>query len=114
MNARNIVEAILLAGTVASCWIGVFGMLRMREPTRALHYLTLPACFGSMLLVLAVFVHTGFSRYAWKTVIICLILLTVNSVVTYATARAFRSREKGRWKLLPGDGAEFVPPDCES
>jgi len=109
VNPHNFVEAILLAGAVASCWIGVFGMLRMREPAQALYYLSLPACTGSTLLVLAVFVHSGSSLAAWETLFICFILLAINSVVTYATARAFRIREKGYWKLLPGDGAEFVP-----
>jgi multisubunit Na+/H+ antiporter MnhG subunit len=109
VTPHNLLEAILLAGIVASCWIGVIGMLRMRVPMQALDYLSLPACSGSILLVAAVFVHTGSSSAAWKTVAICLVLLAINSIVIHATARALRSRESGYWKLLPGDGAEFVP-----
>jgi len=115
VNAHEMFEAILLAGIVASCWIGVFGMLRMRNPTEALHYLSLPASFGSTLLVIAVFVHTGSSLAAWMTLFICFVLLSINSVVTYATARAFRTREKGYWRLLAStDGAEFVPHERNS
>jgi multisubunit Na+/H+ antiporter MnhG subunit len=109
VTPHNFLEAVLLAGIVASCWIGVIGMLRMRVPMQALDYLSVPACVGSLLLVAAVFVHTGSSSAAWKTVLICLLLLGVNSIVTHATARALRSRESGYWKLLPDDGAEFVP-----
>ncbi len=109
MTRHNFFEAFLLAGVVACCWIGVVGMLRKRVPMQALDYLSLPACSGSILLVAAVFMHTGSSSAAWKTVAICLVLLAINSIVTHATARALRSRERGYWKLLPNDGAEFVP-----
>ena len=111
MTRHNFFEAFLLASVVASCWIGVVGMLRKRVPMQALDYLSLPACSGSLFLVAAVFVHTGSSSAAWKTVAICLVLLAINSIVTHATARALRSREMGYWKLLPNDGAEFVPTD---
>jgi hypothetical protein len=35
-------------------------------------------------------------------------LLAVNSVVTHATARAFRTREIGHWQPRDGDNIEFV------
>ena len=109
MNAKGIVEAVLLSGVVLSCWLGVLGMLRMREPMQALHYLSLPACIGSVLLTIAVFLETGNSNTAWKTLLICVLLLAVNSVVTHAIARAFRTRELGHWEPRPGDPVEFVP-----
>ncbi len=109
MTAKATVEAPLLGGVVLSCWLGVLGMLRMREPMQALHYLSLPACLGSVLLTIAVFVETGNSNTAWKTLLICLSLLAVNSVVTHATARAFRTRQLGHWEPRPGDPVEIVP-----
>lgn len=109
MTHRAALEAALLSGVVVSCWAGSVGMLRMREPMQALHFLSLPAAGGSVLLVLAVFLETGSSQAAWKTLLICLILLAINSVVTHATARAFRTRDKGGWEPHPGDGSEFVP-----
>ena len=108
MTARTAVEAVLLGGVVLSCWLGVLGMLRMREPMQALHYLSLPACLGSILLTVAVFVETGNSNTAWKTLLICFALLAVNSVVTHATARAFRTRQLGHWEPRPGDPVEIV------
>ena len=108
MNAKSLIEAILLAGVVLFCWLGVLGMLRMREPMQALHYLSLPACLGSIFLTVAVFVETGSSNTAWKTLLICVLLLAVNSVVTHAIARAFRTRELGHWEPRPGDPVEFV------
>jgi multicomponent Na+:H+ antiporter subunit G len=109
MSHRDVAEIILLSLVVLSCWFGAVGMWRMREPMQALHYLSFPACVGSSVLVLSVFVQTGSSQAAWKTLLICLVLLASNSVVTHATARAFRTRQLGHWEPRPGDPAEFVP-----
>jgi multisubunit Na+/H+ antiporter MnhG subunit len=99
---------VLLVFVMIFCWLGVLGMWRMREPMQALHYLSLPACGATVALTAAVFFQTGNSQAGWKTLLICLILLVINSVVTHATARAFRSRELGHWQPLPGDPVEFV------
>ena len=104
-----IFEGILLAGLVLSCWAGVIGMLRMREPMQALHYLGIPACFGSVLLAIAVFLSAGNSSVAWKTLLLTGELLAANAVVTHAIARAFRTRELGHWEPRPGDPVEYVP-----
>ena len=114
MPPKAIVEAVLLAGVVLSAWLGVIGMVRMREPMQALHYLSLPACLGSVLLTVAVFVETGSSNTAWKTLLICILLLAVNSVVTHAIARAFRTRQLGHWEPRPGDPVEFVPKHSDT
>ena len=108
MSAHHpIAESILLAFVVLASWLGVLGMLRMREPTQALHYLSLPAV-GAILLTVAVFIETGASEASWKTLAICFMLLAVNSVVTHATARAFRHRQFGHWEPRDGDPIEFV------
>lgn len=118
MSAHSIAVDVLLGVTVLACWTGVAGMLRMREPVQALHYLTLPATVGVFAVTVAVFVETGFSSTAWKVLLIALILLAINSVVTHATARAFRTRERGHWEPRDGDPIEFVPsthhPEKES
>jgi len=109
VTAHNIVITVLLSLVVLSCWIGSVGMWRMREPMQALHYLSLPACLGSVFLAAAVFVQTGSSQASWKTVIIVCILLAINSVVTHATARAFRTRDLGHWQPRPEDNIERIP-----
>lgn len=108
MNVHHpITESILLAIVVLCAWLGVIGVLRMREPTQALHYLSLPA-IGGIALTIAVFVETGSSQASWKMLAICFMLLAVNSVVTHATARTFRTREIGHWEPRDGDPIEFV------
>jgi multisubunit Na+/H+ antiporter MnhG subunit len=99
---------VLLVLVMIFCWLGVLGMWRMREPMQALHYLSVPTCGATVVLTAAVFSQTGNSQAGWKTFLICLVLLGINSVVTHATAQAFRSRKLGHWQPLPGDPLEFV------
>lgn len=108
MTIRAVTEGVLLGAVVLLCWLGVLGMWRMKEPMQALHYLSLPSTAGAILLTVAVFVAQGFGQAAWKVFLIAVILLWTNSVVTHATARAFRSRELGHWEPLDGDPIEKV------
>ncbi|GAC1358335.1 MAG: hypothetical protein NVSMB3_05340 [Acidobacteriaceae bacterium] len=110
MTLHAVLLDTLLGVTVLSTWIGVAGMLRMREPMQALHYLSLPGTIGVLALAAAVFVESGASSQAWKTLLIAVILLGFNSVVTHATARAFRTRQLGHWQPRDGDPIEFVAP----
>jgi monovalent cation/proton antiporter MnhG/PhaG subunit len=108
MTTRTIIEGILLGAVVLFCWLGVLGMWRMKEPMQALHYLSLPATAGAILLTIAVFIAQGAGQAAWKVALITIILMVTNSVVTHATARAFRARELGHWEPLDGDPIEMV------
>lgn len=100
---------ILLFVVVASCWIGVVGMLRMRHPIQALHYVSVPATIGSAAFTIALFLDQGFGSASMKGLLVTIVLLAINSVVAHATARAFRTRELGHWEPQEGDPIEFVP-----
>lgn len=102
-EAHRIVIDGLLAVTGASCWIGVLGMLRMRDPYQALHYLGVPSIVGISALTIAIFAETGWSQASWQSVVILGIFVTSNAVGTHAAARAFRAREKGHWEPDPRD-----------
>ncbi len=114
MSASSIIEAVMLVMVAVSCWLGVLGMWRMREPTQALHYLSLPATVGAFALTAAVFLKNGSNQASWKTLFITFILLGINSVVTHASARAFRARELGHWRPREGDPIEFVEDSSET
>ncbi len=113
MSAHQIAIAVLLSIVVLSCWLGVIGMWRMREPTQALHYLSVPTTAGVGALTVAVLVETGAGQAFAKTLFIGAILLAINSVVTHATARAFRVREIGHWQPRDGDSVEFLSTQGE-
>ena len=109
MSVHAIAIDALLGVAVLACWLGVIGMLRMHHATQALHYLALPATIGMAATTIAVFLKSGFGAAGLKTLLIALVLLGVNSVVTHASARAFRTRALGHWEPLDGDEIEFVP-----
>lgn len=109
----HVTEVVLLAGVVLLCWLGVLGMWRMKEPVQALHYLSLPATAGAILLTIATLLSQGIAQSFWKVLLIATILLATNSVVTHATARAFRARELGHWEPRDGDPMEMVREEKE-
>jgi monovalent cation/proton antiporter MnhG/PhaG subunit len=100
-------EVVLLGGVVVFCWLGVIGMWRMRQPMQALHYLSLPATGGSVLLTIAVLISQGLGQPFCKVLLITGVLFAMNSVVTHATARAFRARQLGHWEPREGDPMEM-------
>ena len=108
MSNHPLVLVVLLAVAATACWVGVLGMWRMREPTQALHYLSLPAAIGSVALTVAVFLQTGFGQATAKCIAITFVLLGINSVVTHASARAFRVRKLGHWEPREEDDLEEV------
>jgi multisubunit Na+/H+ antiporter MnhG subunit len=108
MSGHTIAEIALLSLVVLSCWLGVIGMWVMRQPIQALHYLALPASVGMTALIVAVWLVEGNTQASWKTLLIGLMLLGINSVVAHATARAFRARELGHWEPQDGDPMEQV------
>lgn len=102
------VVSALLGVTAVICWLGVLGMWRMRKPTQALQYVSLPAAVASVTLTVAVACQSGASPATAKCVAIGAILIAINSIVTHATARAFRGRELGHWEPQVGDDVEFL------
>lgn len=100
--------------TAAVCWLGVIGMWSMREPIQALQYMSLPAATASIALSIAVAVQTGASQATAKCVAITVILIGINSIVTHATARAFRARNLGHWEPRPGEDVEFLRPETKA
>lgn len=95
MTVQDIAVEILLGITVLCCWIGVLGMWRMPEPMQALHYLAVPGSVGGVAMAAAVLVQAGVKQTGLKALLIAAVLLSINSVVSHATARAFRLRRAG-------------------
>jgi monovalent cation/proton antiporter MnhG/PhaG subunit len=108
MTIQSAFEGGFLTLVVLLCWLGVLGMWRMKKPVQSLHYLSLPATSGAILLTIAVLISQGLGQAFWKVLLIALILLASNSIVNHATARAFRARELGHWEPLDGDAMEVV------
>lgn len=108
MSPRPTVIEALLGVVVLACWLGVVGMLRMRRPLQAMHYLTLPATAGMLALLIAMHFDNNSSPLTFQTALGAFILLAANSVVTHATGRAFRAGDFGHWEPRVGDPIEWV------
>lgn len=97
------------AGIALICsWL----MLRMRDEYQMMHFISPPASVSAILITIAIFVQRGARPESFKAVFITLILLLMNSVVTHATARAFRIRDvRGHWKPRDGEQVPVLPAD---
>jgi multisubunit Na+/H+ antiporter MnhG subunit len=80
----------------------------MREPVQGIHYLGMPATLGAVAVSIAVLLQTGPGSTFFKTLFLALLMVSINSVVGHATARAFRTRELGHWEPRAGDPMESV------
>ncbi len=108
----NLVIAILVYVAVAVALLSAWLMLRMRDEYQMMHFLAPPASVSVILLTVAIFLHQGLKPESFKAVFIIVVLLMMNTVVTHATARAFRIREsRPDWKPAPGEEVPLRPSD---
>jgi monovalent cation/proton antiporter MnhG/PhaG subunit len=89
------VDALLFAGVVVllSCALGV---LVMGSAYDRLHYAS-AAGWGALLVALAILVRESWSLIANKALLTAVILVVGGPVLSHATARAGRIRERGSW-----------------
>jgi multisubunit Na+/H+ antiporter MnhG subunit len=109
MSAHGLILDVLLSLVVLSCWMGAFGMVRMRTPLQSLQYVTLTIGAAMVLLAAAVLFDVGVNSNTVKVGLMAAVMLAINPVVTHASARAFRVRQLGHWEPRDGDPIEFVP-----
>jgi multisubunit Na+/H+ antiporter MnhG subunit len=112
---KTIFIEVLVWAAVGSTVFFAWGMLRMRDAYQQIHYLSPPAAFAVPLLVIAIALQQGVKPETFKSLFIVLVLLAMNSIVSHATARAFRIREMSDWNPAAGQevpvsaGDEIVP-----
>jgi monovalent cation/proton antiporter MnhG/PhaG subunit len=73
--------------------VAVLGVVAMADTYDRLHYVSL-ASFGGVALGAAIFVAEGPSMIAVKAGLTVLVLMSTAPVLTHATARAVRDRER--------------------
>lgn len=91
-----LVDVLLALGTVIAC-VSVLGMLVMRDPYQRLQYLAPASTLSPICFSVALIVESGWHQAAIKAILITVVLLSMNAVLTHATARAFRIKQQGRW-----------------
>ena len=97
-----VIEVLVYAAltlALAASWL----MLRMRDEYQMLHFLSPPASLSAIFITVAIFLQQGRKPESFKALFIVGILLMINSVVTHATARAFRLRKIENWRPREGE-----------
>jgi multisubunit Na+/H+ antiporter MnhG subunit len=105
------IEILVYAATaiaLLSSWL----MLRMKDEYQMMHFMAPPASLSAILITVAIFLQQGRKQESFKAIVITIVLLTMNSVVTHATARAFRIREvREQWRPRKGEEVPLKPTD---
>lgn len=105
------IEVLVYAATaiaLLSAWL----MLRMRDEYQMMHFMSPPASVSVILITIAIFLQEGRKPESFKAVFITLVLIMMNSVITHATARAFRIRKlRQEWQPAEGESVPVLPGD---
>ena len=99
--------SVATALAVLSAWL----MLRMKDEYQMMHFMTPPASLSVALITVAIFLQQGCKPESFKALFLVVVLLLMNTVVTHATARAFRIRATHDWRTLPGEEFPERPGD---
>lgn len=98
--ARLVAVAVLLGVTAVLTLISAVGVLVMRDPLQRLHFMAPPAT--SAFLVVAALAIDGAPAELWiKAIIVAILLMSINGVLTHATARAVYVHDRGHWPPSP-------------
>jgi multicomponent Na+:H+ antiporter subunit G len=92
----DIVVAALLVVGVAAVLTGVVGVVAGANVYDRLHFTGPASIFGPLALALGVVLDEGpFSQAGLKSMLVALLLLSLNPILVHATARAAFVRERG-------------------
>ena len=97
MSLRHILTDVFLWTGVALILIACLGVVVMRSAYDRLHFSS-PAILGVLCVAIAVLIKESFSLVADKALLIALLMIAASPLVTMATARATRVRERGDWR----------------
>jgi multicomponent Na+:H+ antiporter subunit G len=104
--AREIIVCVLLASAVGTVLASAVGILVMRDVYQKLHYVTPAAIVAPLLVGLAVLVQSGFTENSAQTWLALVFVMIGGPVLSHATIRAARIRDKGDWRAHPGQPSQ--------
>jgi multisubunit Na+/H+ antiporter MnhG subunit len=108
----TVVLEVLVYAAVAIALMSAWLMLRMKDEYQMMHFMSAPASISTILITAAIFLQDGAKPESFKALFIIFVLLVMNSVVTHATARAFRIREtRADWRPGEGESVPVLPSD---
>lgn len=108
MSVHDVVVAVLLGLAVVLVLVCALGVMVMRDPLQRLHYVAPPATLSAVLITVAVVLDQSQKQAWFKTLLVTVVLCLMNAVVTHATARAVRIRDRGHWRASPDERIPIV------
>ena len=103
---------ILVWVSVTIALLSAWLMLRMRDEFQMMHFMAAPASISAILITVAIFIQQGLKPESFKAAFVTVVLVMMNTIVTHATARAFRIREcRPDWQDGPGRQVPLRPSD---
>ena len=107
MSWRLVTGTVLLIAGCALEGLAVLGLVVMRDVYDRLHYVGL-AGYGALLVAVGIVVRESFSLIGDKALATAAVLVILGPLLSHATARSLRIRERGDWRADPSDHAEKV------
>ena len=103
MTPQQVVIDVLL-GLAAVVAVGsVVGLIAARDDLDRLHYLAPVSVVSPVLVAAAVVAREAFDSRAIKALLVAAAFVVLNPVLSQATARAQRVRERGDWRPTPDE-----------
>jgi multicomponent Na+:H+ antiporter subunit G len=101
MSVPVVLSAALLAVGVLAVLLSCVGVLLIPDAYDKLHYAAPANTIGPVALALAIVVRAGFGPAGVKALVVAAVLVSTNSALTHATARAAYVRTQGEWRIDP-------------
>jgi monovalent cation/proton antiporter MnhG/PhaG subunit len=114
MTLRDFSVDLLLLVGLLGCLVGSLGLLMFRNVYDQLHFLAPVSLAGGIAIPAAVVIHEGWSQAGAKAILIAVLLLVANPVLSHATARAERIREKAPWPAAPAEDTSAADAEHSS
>jgi multicomponent Na+:H+ antiporter subunit G len=105
MTARHVAAEVLVWIGVALILVACVGMVTLRSAYDRLHFSS-PAILGVMFVAASVVVKESFSLIGNKSILIAVLVLLGSPLITQASGRAARIRERGDWRLADDEEIE--------
>ncbi len=98
MSARHILADVFLWLGVVLILLACLGVVVLRSAYDRLHFSS-PATLGVVAVAVSILIQESFSLIADKALLIAALVLLGSPLLTQATGRATRVRERGDWRL---------------
>jgi len=98
MSPQSVTADVLLGVAVALVLCSSVGVLVMRDTYQKLHYVTPISLVAPVLVAAAVTVQSGWEEPTGQTWLAVAIVAVAGPILSHATVRAARIRERGDWR----------------